>query len=162
MMKYRLPTNMKPTALLTIALLTSGLLLSCDKSKDKEADKKTETAPSTPKEKADELLTKLSAGFEKTVTALESVTDKASAEAAAIKIKEASAELSALSSQAKALESELSEEEKKAMETSAMKKMEPLMGRMTEVMQKVMTIPDAAEVLMPAIQDFQKAMSSPE
>lgn len=152
---------MKPTALLTIALLSSGLLVSCDKSKEAEAEKKTEKVAATPKEKADALLVKLVAGVEKTVVALESVTDKASAEAAAVKIKEAGAELSKLVPEVEVMKKELSEEDNTAMKASAEAAMTPIMGRMSEAMQKVAANPEVSEVLMPAIMEFQKAMTPP-
>ena len=47
------------------------------------------------------------------------------------------------------------------METAAEAGMKPLMGRMTTVMQKVMTNPETADVLMPAMDGFNKAMAPP-
>ena len=156
---------MKRTNILTIAAIATSLLASCDQTEstttpaDQPVQK--DTTPATPKEQADALLGKLAGGLETTVVALESITDKASAEAAAAKIKKASTELSALAPQAQALKAELSEEDSQAMETAAMEKMKPLMGRMTTVMQKVMTDPEVGEILMPVMEDFRKAMAPP-
>ena len=156
---------MKRTHILTVTALAASLLASCDKPKttdasgDKPAQK--EAAPATPMEKAEALMTKLSGGLETAVVALESITDKATAEAAAAKIKTVSAELSALAPQAQALKTSLSEEDAKAMETMSMEKMKPLMGRMTEAMQKVMTNPETGDILMPVMDEFRKAMAPP-
>jgi len=161
---------MKSTTRLALVLVAaSGLLVSCDKPKEPAADTNTAAktaakpaaAPATPLEQANEILGKLTSGIEKVVVALESVTDKASAEAAAATIKSASAEISALGPKAKELEAKLSEADKTAMETAAEAGMKPLMGRMTEVMQKVMTNPETADVLMPAMDGFNKAMAPP-
>ena len=95
------------------------------------------------------------------MVALESVTDKASATTAAETIKSASAGIGALSPLAKELETKLSETEKTAMETAAEAGMKPLMGRMTAVMQKVMTNPETGDILMPAMDGFNKAMAPP-
>lgn len=153
---------MKPTALLTIALLSLGLLASCNKSKDTAADKKAEKVAETPMQKSQALLAKLTTSMEKIVVAIESATDKASAEKAAASIKETSAELRALAPQGKSLKKELTEAEDKTMEADAQKALEPLMERMAKAMEKVMLNAEANEVLMPAIEEFQKSMSASE
>jgi hypothetical protein len=158
---------MKATTSLTLAIVAAGsLLVSCSKST--ETTGKTGTppppaapAPAVPIDQAKEILGKLTSGIEKVVVALEAVTDKASAETAAATIKSVSAELSTLGPRANELEAKLSEAEKTAMETAAEAGMKPLMGRMTEVMQKVMTNPETADVLMPAMDAFNKAMAPP-
>ena len=112
-------------------------------------------------DEAKAILGKLASGVEKVVVALEAATDKASAESAAATIKSTSAELSALEPKAKELEAKLSEAETTAMETAAEAALNPLMGRMTEVMQKVMANPETAEALMPAMEALTKAMAAP-
>lgn len=156
---------MKTTSRYAIVLLAAGsLLASCNKSEKDTGDTGAPPAapvPMAPIDEAKDILGKLTAGIEKVVVALESVTDKASAETAAATILGVSTEISTLGPKAKALDGKLSEADKTAMETAAEAGMKPLMGRMTEVMQKVMANPETAEVLMPAMEAFNKAMAPP-
>lgn len=137
--------------------------VSCEKKEQDAGGASTDVAKveETPLEAAKGLLAKLASGLEKTVVALEGVTDKASAESAAKTIKEVSEELKALGPQGEKMKDSLSEEEQKAMEESAMATMKPLMGRMTDAMQKAMSDPEAAAVLAPVMQEFSQAMSPP-
>lgn len=156
---------MKSTTRLVFSLIaTGGILASCDKPKETNGDTGTvpvAATPATPMEQAEQILGKLTSGLEKVVVALESVTDKDSAEAAAATIMSVSAEISALGPQAKDLQTKLSDAEQDAMENAAEAGMKPLMGRMTEVMQKVMVNPETADVLMPAMDAFNQAMAPP-
>jgi len=160
---------MKPTILLTVGLLGAGLLVSCDKAKDSGAEKsKTEAAdstpaaPKTPKEKAEALLGSLLTTFEKTATALESATDKASAEAAAGKIKEAGEELKKLIPEMEVSKKELSAEENEEMKKLSEEKVMPVMQRFMAASQKLESNPEVAAVLMPALMEFQQAMTPKE
>jgi hypothetical protein len=158
---------MKTSVLRTLALVVAGsLVVSCNKSKE-AADKAEQptaapaAAAATPLDQSKEILGKLTSGIEKVVVALEGVTDKASAEKAAATIKGVAAEIGTLGPKAQELETKLSEEDKTAMETAAEAGMMPLMGRMTAVMEKVMSNPETSEVLMPAMEEFNKAMAPP-
>lgn len=157
---------MKASIRRTLALIVVGtLVVSCNKSEETSTMAETPpaapAAPATPVDQAKEILGKLTAGIEKVVVALEGVTDKASAEAAAATIKAVSTELGALGPQANELESKLTEADKTAMETAAEAGMMPLMGRMTAVMEKVMANPETSAIIMPAMEAFNKAMAPP-
>ena len=138
--------------------------VSCDKA-DKPAAAPTaaeKPAALTPLDEAKTLLGTLSKSLEKVVTTLEGVTDKASAETAAATIKSVSAELKSLTPKAQAIKETLPDADKQAMETEAMPAMKPWMGRMSEVMQKVMADPEVASVLGPVMNEFSQAMAPPK
>jgi DNA repair exonuclease SbcCD ATPase subunit len=150
---------MKPTFLLSLALLASGLLVSCEKPKEAEADKpKTEAVPETPMQKSEALMAKAKDQMEQLVSALEGVTDKASAETAAAKIKEISVELAKVGPQVEVLKKELSEEENATMKKSGEAMMESLMGRMQTAGEKIEANPELNAILEPALMEFGKAM----
>lgn len=160
---------MKQNKYFAAALIAGGLIItSCEKAAVKDGDKpsdptttKEPAAPVSQLEEGKRVFSGLSSGLEKAVTALESVTDEASAKQAAETIKAVSAELNALKPKAAEVKALLTEEEAKQLETHAMESMQPLMGRMTVVMQKVMADAKTGDLLAPVMEDLRKAMAPP-
>ncbi len=121
---------------------------------------KTEAVAETPLDQSKALLGKLMVNMEKLVVALEAVTDKATAETAATKIKEIGAEMRTLAPQAKELKDKLTEEEKKTMKTASEEAMKPIQERMEKVMGKAMADSEVAAILMPAMMEFGKSLQA--
>jgi hypothetical protein len=94
-------------------------------------------------------------------TALENITDEASATAASSAIADASVHLKQLSTDGKALSETLSDEQNAEMEEIANEKMGGLMARMGDAIESIVLNPDAAPALE-ALEAFNRAMSGAE
>jgi len=94
-------------------------------------------------------------------TALENITDEATATAASTAIADASVHLKQLSTDGKALSESLSDEQNAQMEKIADEKMGELMARMGNAIESVVLNPDAAPALA-ALEAFNRAMSGAE
>ena len=146
-----------------IAILTAAFAVSCKKAEDTSPPKATvPPKPATPLEEAKQVMGTLVGHMETTVKALEGVTDKASAEKAVETIRKVNTAIAELSGKAHGMDAKLSEADKATMEKEAEAKMTPIMGRMTAAMTKVMANQEVAEILRPVMDEFSKAMASPQ
>lgn len=149
---------MKIKYLMMAVAATSGLVLSsCGDKKDGEEKAAAESKADTPEVVANEVADKM----QELVTALKSVSDEASADAAAKKINDLGDEMIALSERAKKVP-EPSAEQKKELDKMMNEKMDSMKEDLGAAIGNLMSKPDLAKKVMAAMEEFGKKMDAAE